>query len=580
MADRHFIHALEDYKQARRQAAVQELLGRITGTNDRNRLLSYEDVRKKLQAIEKSSQHLAEIPLDAIVGSVDRYHDFTRRYLPRKSINRGRWAKVMSYARGLTGLPPIEVYQIGQVYFVKDGNHRVSVARRLGNKTIQAYVTDVEVRVKVTPDLEPDDLIIKAEHVRFLEKTKLDKLRPDADLTATAAGAYPTILEHINVHRYFMGLDQQRDISYQDAVTHWYDAVYLPVIQTIHSRRLLLDFPDRTEMDLYLWIARHRTELEQEIGWQVDSDDAINDLAEQHGFSPIRVWRRFLNSALSWLIPDILEIGPPPGTWRKKRSPETGQRQIFRDILVAVDDTGKTWCSLDQAIQIARLESSRLHGVHVHPENDDINSGQHHSLEKEFSQRCEQGEILAFDFQVAQGEVGKTLCKQARFADLVVLPLNHPPGEKTLERLGSGLRQLIRSCPLPILTVAGQSTPMKHPVIAFDGSPKSMEALYIASYLAGQWQTDLTVITSAVGIADPQQVSREASKYLRSVHLEAKIILSDQDVVDEIQSGSKNGDFDLVLIGGYGSRPVLEVVLGSVVDRLLREVPLPTIICR
>jgi nucleotide-binding universal stress UspA family protein len=580
MDDRYYVLALEDYKQARRQAAVEELLGRITGTNDKNRLLSYEDVRRKLLAIEKSSQHLAEIPLDSIVGSVDRYHDFTRRYLPRKSINRGRWAKVMSYAKGLTGLPPIEVYQIGQVYFVKDGNHRVSVARRLGNKTIQAYVTEVEVRVEITPDLEPDDLIIKAEYVRFLEKTKLDKLRPDADLTATAAGAYPTILEHINVHRYFMGLDQQRDIPYEEAVTHWYDFVYLPVIQTIHSRRLLRDFPDRTETDLYLWIARHRTELEQEIGWQVDSDDAINDLAEQHGFSAFRIWNRFVSSTLNWLTPDLLEIGPPPGTWRKKRHADSDQSQIFQDILVAVDDTGNTWCSLDQAIQVARNESGRLHGIHVHPKNDSIHSEQHLSLEDEFTRRCQESEIDSFDFQVAQGEVGKTLCKQARFADLVVLPLNHPPGEKKLERLGSGLRQLIRSCPLPIMTVRGQSTPMEHPVVAYDGSPKSKEALYIASYLAGQWQTELTVITSAVGLTNPELVFREAQKYLRSVHLEAQIIQTDQHVVEKIQEGFKSGKYDLVLIGGYGSRPVLEVVLGSVVDRLLREVPLPTIICR
>jgi nucleotide-binding universal stress UspA family protein len=88
------------------------------------------------------------------------------------------------------------------------------------------------------------------------------------------------------------------------------------------------------------------------------------------------------------------------------------------------------------------------------------------------------------------------------------------------------------------------------------------------------------VITSAVGLTNPELVFREAQKYLRSVHLEAQIIQTDQHVVEKIQEGFKSGKYDLVLIGGYGSRPVLEVVLGSVVDRLLREVPLPTIICR
>jgi hypothetical protein len=143
------------------------------------------------------------------------------------------------------GLPPIEVYQIGEAYFVRDGNHRVSVARELDAPTIQAYVTEVRTKVPLSPDDQPDDLILKAEYADFLEQTQLDKLRPGANLSLTVPGRYRTLQEHIAVHRYYMGLDQEREIPYEEAVTHWYDEVYLPVVQVIQERGILRDFPER-----------------------------------------------------------------------------------------------------------------------------------------------------------------------------------------------------------------------------------------------------------------------------------------------------------------------------------------------
>jgi len=103
------------------------------------------------------------------------------------------------------GLPPIEVYQIGEVYFVQDGNHRVSVAYQLGARYIQAYVTEVQTRVPLTPDVQPVDLILMAEYADFLEGTRLDELRPGADLRTSIPGQYQALSEHIDVHRYYMG---------------------------------------------------------------------------------------------------------------------------------------------------------------------------------------------------------------------------------------------------------------------------------------------------------------------------------------------------------------------------------------
>jgi hypothetical protein len=271
-----FSTAIDDFHKARSLAALKEILARITGES--TQLLSFDEVRQKLKVKGSYDKGLRDIPLDAIVGSVGRYNDFTRDFLPKQDVDETRWARVKVAATGLVGLDPIEVYQIGDVYFVKDGNHRVSVARQLGATHIQAYVTEIRTRVPLTPNVKPDDLILKAEYADFLEKTRLDEYRPQSDLNVTVPGQYPILLEHIDMHRYFMGLDYQRDVSYEEAVTHWYDHVYLPIVQIIRERGILRFFPDRTETDLYLWIAEHRAALEKELGWRINPEDAAIDL--------------------------------------------------------------------------------------------------------------------------------------------------------------------------------------------------------------------------------------------------------------------------------------------------------------
>src|SRR5438045_9127127 len=88
-------------------------------------------------------------------------------------------------ACGPEGFPPIDVYKVGDVYFVIDGNHRVSVARQLGAKTIEAYVTELPTSVPFEPDTQPDDLLIKEGYADFLRKTHLDQLRPGSQVLLT-----------------------------------------------------------------------------------------------------------------------------------------------------------------------------------------------------------------------------------------------------------------------------------------------------------------------------------------------------------------------------------------------------------
>ena len=151
--------ARDDFRRARLRAKLERIVAYFSGKP--SELLRYNEVRRKLGSTNRIERGLQDIPLDAILGSVNRYADFTRHFFPKRDEDAARWAHVWVAMATQTGLPPIEVYQIGQVYFVVDGHHRVSVARELGSSHIQAYVTEVETKVPLTPDVRPEDLTLK-----------------------------------------------------------------------------------------------------------------------------------------------------------------------------------------------------------------------------------------------------------------------------------------------------------------------------------------------------------------------------------------------------------------------------------
>jgi hypothetical protein len=124
-------------------------------------LLSFEQVRERLGLLSRRQRGLQDIPLDRIVGSVGKYREFTRSFLPSDKGLKRRWKNVYAAALDTQGLPPIDVYQVGDVYFVNDGNHRVSVARQFGAKTIEAYVTEF---------LSPDARTIDADLDRLMRE--------------------------------------------------------------------------------------------------------------------------------------------------------------------------------------------------------------------------------------------------------------------------------------------------------------------------------------------------------------------------------------------------------------------------
>src|SRR5581483_7050901 len=119
------------------------------------------------------------------------------------------------------------------------------------------------------PNTSPDELIIKSEYADFLDHTRLDELRPDADLSVTAPGQYALLEQEIEARRAYLAQTRGLEVSLPDAAADWYDQVYLPIVEAIREHGILHEFPNRTETDLYIWIAEYRAALEQELGWQV-----------------------------------------------------------------------------------------------------------------------------------------------------------------------------------------------------------------------------------------------------------------------------------------------------------------------
>lgn len=250
-------------------------------------LLSFDQVQELLRSRQEIDRGTLVIPIASIIGSVGRYRDFDRAFLPLGGADQERWKRLDVALNELRNLPPIDVYKIGDVYFVRDGNHRVSVAKANGATHIDAHVTEIEARVPLTPEVDVDDLIIKAEYARFLEQTHLDENRPDQAIELTEPGRYRILLEHIEVHRYYLGLQWNREPSLAEAATSWYDTVFLPIVQAIRETGIMKEFPQRTEADLYLWIAYHRERLKEQYGIMPPDREVATALAEQFSDRPV-----------------------------------------------------------------------------------------------------------------------------------------------------------------------------------------------------------------------------------------------------------------------------------------------------
>lgn len=864
MSELQYYSALQDFRRARRRADLEQIVAFLQGKSAS--LLSYDDVRKQLKAIGSVRQELKEIPLDAIGGSVSRYNDFIRSFLPKRELDKERWATIESIVVGADGgFPPIEVYQIGDVYFVSDGNHRVSVARQVGAAVIEAYVTEIPTKVPISPDIQPDELILEAEYAEFLARThldelrslknfqvtvpgkyhvfaeqieihryfmeseqqqeipyeeavihwyddlylpvvriiedqgmlrdfpdrtatdlylwisehraiarqigttydeayvseiwhnvptpsenhhtdkhiinaeyedflkhtQLDKLRPEADLRVTVPGKYRIFEEHIKVHRYFMSIEQKRKILYSEAVTHWYEKVYLPLVRVIREQYLLEDFPERTETDLYLWISEHRAisrqldakraelyvpeiwtniqtfpylhldeliikveyvdflahthlnelrpkadltvstpgkyrvleehievhrhfmgieqqreipyseavthwydtvylsilkiivekrilrdfpdlmatdlyqwilehraALEKQIGHRIDSETAADDLVNRFGSKKSAPIACVGKKLLDIVTPGKSESETLAAQRRKEVLAARRNENLFTEILVPINGRKDGWYVLDQAIEIAQREDAHLSGLHIVSSKHQCESDAMLVLKNKFERRCKVAEVPG-ELTIDVGGIARKICEHARWADLVVLHLLHPsttlrrslsraksrdsgqglgqvpPDSQSALRLQAEFRTISRRCPSPILAIQTEVATLSNALLAYDGSPKSNEALFVSAYLAGYWNVSLVVLTEKVDAYTRSFVR----SYLKRRGITATCVQERGSISESLPKVVEEHQSDFIIIGDYGSHPILEFVFGNPVDQVLKTIQRPILIC-
>ena len=545
----NFSSAIEDFRSARQRASIQEVIARVTGRS--NQLLSYDDVAKKLRLQSRTERGLKNIPLDAIVGSVGRYTDFTRTFLPLQDSDRERWARVKAAMVTGAGLPPIEVYQVGDVYFVLDGNHRVSIARQEGLNTIEAYVTEFKTDIKLTPETKLDDLIIKSEYIEFLEKTDIAQARPNVDLSVTIPGQYEKLMEQIDICKY---MDENQTSTLQDAAANWYDTLYIPLAEAIRDRELLQWFPGRTITDLYVWISENRAALEKELGWELRSDAAATDLILKRS------------------------VASESGSWRKARTIARYTDHLFEDILIPLSGHTESWDALYQGIVIAQRDDARLHGLHIAKTKEEAEGEEAQEIKQRFEQVCKDAGVqgsLAIDV----GDITQRIIERAVVTDLIIVKLINPPGSG-LSVLNSPFRAIIEKSSRPLITVPKGATPFKRALLAFDGSDLAKEALFVTAYLAEMWKTEVTVFTAREDKSQQGDLQDYARRYMELHEVEAKYVLSEQKTPRHLPDIAAEYNADLILMGSHSGNKLQQVLVGSMVDVTLRESSIPAFICR
>lgn len=278
-----------DFDKAYQKALFSRILSRLKGEN--NTLLSFHEVMKYIKVKNEAYRGLQCVKIDDIVGSEGRYNDFNKEFLPKRKNLRMRWERVDEAHHQNKILPPIKLYKLGSAYFVRDGNHRVSVAKEQEREFIDAEVTEIKADIQITPDMTKSDLmkiIIEHEKKVFLEITELDKYRDTTELNFTFPGVYDDILSHIHGHQYFMGIDNDEEINFEKAMLSWYDNLYTPIITEIIEENILYRFPGRTPSDLYVWIIRHWDDLKRKFGDKIKIKDAVKSYNEQFGQAPLK----------------------------------------------------------------------------------------------------------------------------------------------------------------------------------------------------------------------------------------------------------------------------------------------------
>lgn len=297
----------EDFAKARNKAFFNEIQHLLSP--EEASLISLNDVKQLIRPINETYLGMKVIPIDKIIGSEGRYKDFDNNFFPKSSHLRNRWEHVDEAAIKSITLPPIKVYEIDGLYFVRDGNHRVSVAKARGTEFIDAEVVTLQSEIKLKKPNNMNDIvkqIINYEKRLFYAETSFGDITDFWCLDFSRAGRYDVIYNHILTHKYFLNQRQEEEVSMEDAILSWFTKVYVPIISTIQKKKILKKFPKRTYSDLYVWIVRYWDDLKHKFGNnEIPIDLAVEDFTKKY---KIPLYKRFINNFKRIVLRRAIEL--------------------------------------------------------------------------------------------------------------------------------------------------------------------------------------------------------------------------------------------------------------------------------
>ena len=273
----------EDFNKAHTKAFINEIQHLLSP--EEASLISLNDVKQMIKSSAETYIGMKVIPIDKIVGSEGRYNDFDNRFFPKSSHLKNRWQHVDEAAIQDITLPPIKVYEIAGLYFVRDGNHRVSVAKARGTEFIDAEVVSLqsEIKLKKADSLkEIQKQIINYEKRVFYSETCFGDITDYWCLDFSRPGRYDVIYNHILTHKYYMNQDKQEEVSLEEAIKSWFFNVYFPLVSIIREKYILKNFPGRTLGDLYVWTVRYWDDLKKQFGDNIPMDQAVTDFQKRY----------------------------------------------------------------------------------------------------------------------------------------------------------------------------------------------------------------------------------------------------------------------------------------------------------
>ncbi len=273
----------EDFNKAHTKAFINEIQHFLSP--EEATLISLNDVKQLIKSNAETYVGMQVIPIEKIVGSEGRYNDFDNRFFPKSTHLRNRWEHVDQAALSFIDLPPIKVYEISGLYFVRDGNHRVSVAKARGTEFIDAEVVSLQSEIKLKrPDNMKDIVkqIINYEKRVFYTETNFGDITDYWCLDFSRTGRYDVIYNHILTHKYYMNQNREDEVTMEEAITSWFNTVYMPLAIAVEKKKILRAFPGRTIADLYVWAVRYWDDLKHKFGDNIPLDEVIVDFKKKY----------------------------------------------------------------------------------------------------------------------------------------------------------------------------------------------------------------------------------------------------------------------------------------------------------